>query len=150
MTLLKERFSIDFIFIPATLNPYPWIFETITERVFWKKKPELSLVTSQLELEKWKLYVQIECQLGYIMMLISNGISYAAYANMRGNMPCWTKIYMLFFGTVTERGFREKIQSAALHHLCMFLCFGFFPESALGDGPKKWHIFLFSTAYFPS
>ena len=24
----------------------------------------------------------------------------------------------------------------------------FFPENALGDGPKKWHIFLFSTAYF--
>ena len=24
----------------------------------------------------------------------------------------------------------------------------FFPESALGDGPKKWHIFLFSTASF--
>ena len=24
----------------------------------------------------------------------------------------------------------------------------FFPENALGDGPKKWHIFLFSTASF--
>ena len=24
----------------------------------------------------------------------------------------------------------------------------FFPEIVLGDGPKKWHIFLFSTASF--
>ena len=30
------------------------------------------------------------------------------------------------FGTVTVRVSREKIQSAALHHLYMFLCFGFF------------------------
>ena len=43
--------------------------------------------------------------------------------------------------------FAGKIQSVELHHLYMFLWFGFFfPESALGDGPKKWHIFLFSTA----
>ena len=40
-------------------------------------------------------------------------------------------------GTVTERVSREKIQSAALHHWYMSLCFGFFPDSALGDGPKN-------------
>ena len=33
--------------------------------------------------------------------------------------------------------FAEKIQSAALRHLYMFLCFGFFPEMTLGDGPKN-------------
>ena len=32
------------------------------------------MVTSQLGLRQWKLYVQIKCQLGYLMMLISNGI----------------------------------------------------------------------------
>ena len=52
-------------------------------------------------------------------------------------------------GTVTERVLRKKIQRAALHHFVYVPMFwNFFPESALGDGPKKWHIFLFSTAYF--
>ena len=32
-----------------------------------------------------------------------------AYANMRADMPCWTKIYAIFFGTITERDFRKKI-----------------------------------------
>ena len=41
---------------------------------FLEKNPKSSLVTSQLGLEKWKLYVLIECQLGYPMILISNGI----------------------------------------------------------------------------
>ena len=45
----------------------------------------------------------------------------------------------------------ENIQSAALNHFVYVpMSFEFFPEIALGDGPKKWHIFLFSTAYFPS
>ena len=77
-----------------------------------------------------------------------------AYANMRENMPRWTKIYAIF-GTITERVLRKKIQSTALNHLYMFLCFGIFfrksrSVSRVGDGPKKWHIFLFSTAYLPS
>ena len=33
-----------------TFNPYPGFFGTITERVFWKKNPDSSLVTSQLGL----------------------------------------------------------------------------------------------------
>ena len=41
---------------------------------FLRKNPKSSLVRSQMGLRKWKLYVRIECQLGYIMMLISNGI----------------------------------------------------------------------------
>ena len=45
----------------------------------------------------------------------------------------------------------KKIQSAALNHFVYVPMFWiFFPEIALGDGPKKWHIFLFNTAYFPS
>ena len=39
--------------------------------------------------------------------------------------------------TITERVLWEKIQSAALRHLYVFLCFGFFLEIALGDGPKN-------------
>ena len=30
----------------------------------------------------------------------------------------------------------------------VFVLWIFFSEIALGNGPKKWHIFLFSTAYF--
>ena len=48
-----------------------------------------------------------------------------------------------------HRAHFAETKSAALHHLYMFVCFEFFfSENALGDGPKKWHIFLFSTAYF--
>ena len=56
------------------MNPYPVFFGTITESDLWKKNPESSLVTSQLGLRKLKLYVQIQCQLSYLMILISNGI----------------------------------------------------------------------------
>ena len=41
------------------------VFGTITESDLWKKNPKSSLVTSQLGLRQWKLYVQIQCQLGY-------------------------------------------------------------------------------------
>ena len=59
-----------------------------------------------------KLYVKIECQLSYLMMLVLNGISYAAYAYKRVDMPSWTQIYANFWVNV-----------------------GFFPENTLGDGP---------------
>ena len=49
-------------------------FGIVAGRVFWKKSPESSLATSQLGLRKYKLYVQIECQLSYTMVKISNGI----------------------------------------------------------------------------
>ena len=38
--------------------------------------------------------------------------------------------------------FAEKIQSKALHHLYMFLYVGLLPGIVLGDGSKKWHIFV--------
>ena len=38
-------------------------------------------------------------------------------------------------GTVTERVFRKKIQSVALHQL--YRALDFFPEMTLGDGPKN-------------
>ena len=45
-------------------------------------------------------------------------------------------------GTVPEPVLREKIQSAALHHLYMLLRFGFFSRISLGDGPKMAYIFV--------
>ena len=44
------------------LGPSPSVFSG-------KKNPESSLVTSQLDLEN-ELHVQIQCQLGFLMMLI--------------------------------------------------------------------------------
>ena len=52
-------------------------------------------------------------------------------------------------GTVTESVLRKKIQSAALNQFVyVSVLWIFFPENTLGHGPKKWHIFLFITAYF--
>ena len=70
-----ERFEENFCKITRNrefLGPSPSAFSG--------KNPESSLVPSQLGLRKWKLYVQIECQLGYLMMLISNGIYEGKYA----------------------------------------------------------------------
>ena len=47
--------------------------------------------------------------------------------------------------------FRGKNSRAQRCIICICFCGSdFFPEIALGDGPKKWHIFLFSAAYLPS
>ena len=51
-------------------------------------------------------------------------------------------------GTVTERVSWKKSRAQHWINLYTFPCFGFFLENTLGHGPKKWHIFLFSTAYF--
>ena len=85
------------------LDPYPWIFGIISERVFWKTNPESSLVTSQLDIRKCKLYVQIQYQVGLLMMLIRNGI--CLYVRKYAVL---NKKYMPFFWIVTERDFREK------------------------------------------
>ena len=45
--------------------------------------------------------------------------------------------------------FRKKNPERSIASICIcFHALDFFPESTLGYGPKKWHIFLFSTAYF--
>ena len=62
------------------INPYPWIFATITELVFWKKS---RIVAGDVTL---------------------------AYANMKGDMPCLTKICAIFWDRHRAR-FPEKIQS---------------------------------------
>ena len=67
----------------------PDLFGTVTERNFWKNSKTL-LVASQLGLGKFKLYVQIECQLGYIMnhnLWCSFQMAYAAYY-----IPVWGEI----------------------------------------------------------
>ena len=54
-------------------------------------------------------------------------------------------------GTITEGVLRKKIQSAALRRFVyVSVLWIFFPDNTLGHGPKKWHIFLFSAAYFLS
>ena len=54
---------------------------------------------------------------------------------MRGNMPCWPKIYAIF-GTVTERDFWEKSKARKHIQINAMLRCGFFPKDTLGDGRK--------------
>ena len=43
----------------------------------------------------------------------------------------------------------EKKSRAQRYIICICSCaLEFFPESALGDGPEKWHIFLFNTVSY--
>ena len=74
-----------------------------------------------------------------------------AYANMRGNMPRWRKIYAVFWDhhRACFAGKKSRAQRCVICNISFF-ALDFFPEMTLGDGPKKWHIFLFSAAYFPS
>ena len=108
-------------------NPYPWIFGTVTECVFWKKNPESSLVTSQLRLRKWKWYVQI----------VSVRPSYDA--NFKWHMPiCVERCraeqkYMPFFGTVTKRAFRKKNPKHRNIYKWCNATLWVFPRNALGD-----------------
>ena len=61
----------------------------------------------------------------------------------------WILEKNLKHGTVTERVSWEKNPELSVaSFLYVPVLWNFFPESALGDGPKKWHIFLFSTASF--
>ena len=90
-TLVLMRFFGKFC-----LNPYPWVFwdrhralflEKISKIITgdvtvgtwdhhreWFMEKKSKIITGDVTVGTWKLYVQIECQLGYIMMLISNGI----------------------------------------------------------------------------
>ena len=119
------------------LNPYPWIFGTITERVFWKKNPESTLVTSQLGLRKWKLYVQIECQLSFIMMLIWNSI-----CHYKGRYSVLNKNICHFLGPSPSVFSGKKIQSTETYtNLLNAALWIFFPQNTLGDGPAFWIFF---------
>ena len=71
------------------------------------------------------------------------GLSYGASFNW--HMPICRKIcrgeqkYMPFFGTVTERDFRKKIQSTETYTNDATLRSGFFfPENTFDDGPAFW------------
>ena len=60
-----------------------------------------------------------------------------AYANMRGNMPCWTKIYAIF-GTIKIYAFLEPSVICGKNPKRIFIYFralDFFPQNTLGDGP---------------
>ena len=52
-------------------------------------------------------------------------------------------------GTITERVSRKKNpERSVASFVYVPLLWIFFPKIALGHGPKKWHTFLFSTAYY--
>ena len=54
-------------------------------------------------------------------------------------------------GTVTERVLRKKIPERSIESFVyVSMLRNFFPEIALGHGPKNWFIFLFKLAYVPS
>ena len=116
-------------------NPYPWIFGDHPRACFLEKKnPESSLVTSQLGLRKWKLYVLIQCQLGYLMILISNGICQyeGKYAVLNKNICHFLDHHRAWFS--------EKKSTAEKHiQIDSMLRSGFFsPQNTLGDGPAFW------------
>ena len=75
-------------------------------------------------------YVQFKCELGYIMMVISNGICQyeRIYAVLNKNV-CH------FFGIVTERDFRN-IQSTGTYTNDATLLSGFFSETRSVTVPR--------------
>ena len=126
---------ISFSYPKCNLNPYPCPeFLGPSPSAFSEKKnPESSLVTSQLGLRKRKLYVQKECELGYLMMPIPNGICQYVrkYAALNKNI-CH------FLGQSPSALSRKKFQSIGTQTNDAMLCSGFFPRNALGDGPAFW------------
>ena len=84
-------------------------FGTVAECNFFEKSKNIACdVTARTK--RIKLFVQIQWQLGYLMT--------SSYdTSFKRHIPIWGEICfseekkMLFFGTVTERAFREKMQS---------------------------------------
>ena len=64
--------------------------------------------------------------------------------------PHWTRSLRLNPSRDRHRArFAEKNpERSVVSFVYVPVLWNFFPESALGDGPKKWHIFLFSTESF--
>ena len=102
---------------------------------FLKKNPESSLVTLQLGLRKWKLYVQIQCQLGFLMILIWNGICQYVqkYAVLNKNI-CH------FLGPSPSALSGKKFHNMGTYNTkwCNAALWIFFSPNALGDGPAFW------------
>ena len=65
-----------------------------------------------------------------------------AYANMRGNMPCWTKIYAIFWDHHRAWFPEKNPQHRNIYKLiqCCAVDF-FFPQNTLGHGPAFWIFF---------
>ena len=103
--ILKRKFLIPFD--SKTLYSLLLLLKPLSVN-FWSPSvisgKTSNIITGGVTVGTWemKLYVQIECQLGYLMIPISNNICGIWYANMRGNMPRWTEMYAIF-GPITER-----------------------------------------------
>ena len=79
--------------------------------------------------------MQIECQLSYLLMLISNGIcQYAGRYAVLNKKIC-------HFWDRNRASFPEKIQSTGTYQNDATRHCIFFPENTLGYGPAFW-IFL--------
>ena len=69
------------------------------------------------------------------------------YANFKWHFSIWGEIchseqtYMPFFGTITERAFREKSKIQEHIQMIQRCALDFFPQNALGDGPASWIFF---------
>ena len=75
------------VFNPYPLIPDKLIFGTVTERNFWKRSKNIACDVT-VGTKNIKLYVHVKCRLGYVMMLILNGICQieGKYADMNKNI----------------------------------------------------------------
>ena len=118
----------------GNLNPYPWNFGNITERVFFKKS---KIITCGVTVGTNEMKI-----------LCGNRVSVRLYCdvNFKWHMPMCAEIcraeqkICAIFGT--ERVFRKKNSKARKHiQNAATLRSWFFPENALGDGRGFWIFF---------
>ena len=88
--------SADIIFISQvpTLTSPVMIMDFFPDMTQFLEKSKNISCDVTVGTKKLKLYVQIECQLGYLMMLISNGI-----CQYEGRYATLNKIYVIFWDT---------------------------------------------------
>ena len=90
--------------------------------IYNSEHPVCSLVMSQLGLGKWKLHVQIECQLGFLIILIWNDI-----CQYEGKYAALNKNLCHFLGPSPSVISRKKIQRTETYTNDTMMRSGFFP-----------------------
>ena len=121
----------------GNLNPYPWNFGNITERVFFKKSKIITCGVTVLTKE--------------MKILCGNRVSVRLYCdvNFKWHMPICAEIcraeqkYMPFFGTVTERVLRKKHpECSGVAFVYVSVLWIFFRKSRPLMVPKMAYIFV--------
>ena len=74
----------------------------------------------------------IECQLGYIMMLILDGICQIGIANI-GEICHFAQKYMSIFGTFTESNIRKNPKRRSMRQYFNASLWILSPQNAFGD-----------------